>query len=286
MRLKRNLYLFILAFTLFSCTNEEIDDDYIAGNFSFCSEQIGDVSFNLFDSVDKSYTIDCNDKMPIKKENVFNVPNILHDIEDGSYNNWIIEDACSGKHISRYKDDSLGCVNYEYSYRCDYSAVLGNLLRSLIVSNPTRYYSSQFIEDIEKLENEIIEKNDIVNKYGLYYVNAYNIYQEINRQIQIYDINNRQNEDEMDLINDYFTKGEKSMSLEKHKLVMDLINQYDIKINLATTNYTYSYEEYLYEINSGLDIHGNITRELLNTKRIFLPTIYQKAADILGINTY
>lgn len=60
------------------------------------------------------------------------------------------------------------------------------------------------------------------------------------------------------------------------RVLMKLINEYDIDINFSTAKGTYSFDEYLDNIYDGNNIFGEPVRKVRNTNALFLPPEYQR----------
>ena len=173
--------LFILVVILSSCTrkNDEGKENYNEGKIYFSSDIYSNLDVDLFDSVDRSYDYASNDEIPNKTQNVFNVTNIFEDFKDKKlyesqiYELGIYTSSCK---TNRKKDENNFYFISEYIYYKSSITSMKSAFHSLDVSNPTRYYSAEFIEDIEKLENGAIEKNDITRVLQLLCYEALSLY--------------------------------------------------------------------------------------------------------------
>ena len=286
--MKKSLILYLLLLVcLFSCGNKKSNqekNDFILGAITFNSESQNILDIDLFESVDGKANL--INPIPNKKQNAFNVANIWEDLKDNELYRKQIEEYvvnnCSTE-IEKKEDGKSYYFYSRFTYSPSFISSHNSQFKELVLSNPLRYYSSEFIDDIKKLENGAINKDDVIDKYGLYYISSYSLYQNMDRKITITDINNRNNKDEIELIYNYYTSSRKSMSLENYTKVMTLINEYDIDINLSSAKGTYSFYEYLDNIYIGNNILGELVRKARNTSPLFLPLEYQKAANILGI---
>ena len=244
--MKKSLILYLLLLVcLFSCGNKKSNqekNDFILGAITFNSESQNILDIDLFESVDGRANL--IDPIPNKKQNAFNVANIWEDLKDNELYRKQIEEYvvnnCSTE-IEKKEDGKSYYFYSRFTYSPSFISSHNSEFKELVLSNPLRYYSSEFIDDIKKLENGAINKDDVIDKYGLYYISSYSLYQNMDRKITITDINNRNNKDEIELIYNYYTNSRKSMSLENYTKIMTLINEYDIDINLSSAKGTYSF---------------------------------------------
>ena len=283
----------LLLFPFLSCTPKNVEStinsEIKEGKIYYSGEILDNLDVDLFVSVDKEYYFSNNMELPKKTQNAFNVSNILEDLKDENlYDELIYEfsfhtSSCGA--TEGYDDNK-----YQYYLRGSYyDKAISSMKQqfiNLVINNPLRYYSNEFIADIEKLENELLQKEDIVNKYGLYYVSAYSICKKFQYKLIIDDINYRDNNSEIDKIRKLYLYGENSMSTEDYNTIKEVIKNYDVNIQFLTTSNSYTFQEYMEMVNSNGDFFGGEIKEIRDSSSLFLPSKYQKAADILQINAY